>query len=281
MSKISFLKNYPEVKILSGKKIAENSKKQIAGKIKKIKTAPTLAVILVGQNSASSHYVAIKKKFAQEVGVKFYLFHYPSRVKEKTLIEKINQLNRDKKINGILVQLPLPKNFSADEIINTILPQKDVDGFGRQAKITPGLDLSIIKLIRATKQNLKGKFAIIVAKSKLFSESLAKLLTKEKIKVTGIKPNDSKLSQKTKKADLLISAVGKPNLIKDSMVKKGAIIIDIGTTYKNGKIYGDVSNEAVKFASAATPVPGGVGPLTVAMLFVNLIKLTKLQNRSL
>ena len=188
MAKIAALKNYPQVKILDGKKIAENLKKQIAEKVKKMKTAPTLAVILVGQNPASSHYVAIKKKFAQEVGIKFYLFPYPSRVKEKTLIKKISQLNQNKKINGLLVQLPLPQHLKADKIIAAIDPLKDVDGFGPKAKVVPGLNLSIYKLIKAASHNLKNKKAIVIAKSETFSQSLAKILKKEKIKIKTIKP---------------------------------------------------------------------------------------------
>lgn len=278
MSKINFLKNYQEVKILDGRKIAENLKEQIAKKVKKIKTAPGLAVILVGRNPASNHYVAIKKEFAREVGVKFYLFHYPSRIKEKILIEKINQLNRDKKINGLLVQLPLPQHLNTNKIIAAIDPFKDVDGFGPEAKVAPGLNLSIYKLIKATSQNLKNKKAAIIAKSETFSQSLVKLLKKEKLKIKIIKPTAADLARQIKKADLLVSVIGRPNFINASMVKKGAIMIDVGATYKNNKIYGDISDQAARFASAVTPVPGGVGPLTVAMLFDNLLKLTKLQN---
>lgn len=280
MAKIAAFKKYPEVKILDGKKIAESLKKQIAEKIKKMKTVPTLAVILIGKNPASVCYVRLKEKFAGEVGIKFYLFCYPARVNEKMLIKKIEELNQNPKITGILVQLPLPQHLKADKIIAAINPLKDVDGFGPKTKVVPGLDLSILKLIKAARQNLKNKRAVIIAKSETFSQSLAKLLKKEKLKIKIIKPTAADLAWQTKKADLLISAVGQPNFIKDSMVKKGAIMIDVGTTYKNGKVCGDISNQAGKLASAVTPVPGGVGPLTVAMLFVNLIELTKLQNLS-
>jgi methylenetetrahydrofolate dehydrogenase (NADP+)/methenyltetrahydrofolate cyclohydrolase len=281
MAKISELKKYPQVKILDGRKIAAALKKQLISKIKMLGGKPTLAIILVGQNPASVCYTEIKKKFAKDLGVNSFLFKYPASISQKILVKKISELNQDKKINGILVQLPLPQHLNVNKIIATVDPWKDVDGFGPKAKVTPGLNLSILKLIKAARQNLKNKKIVIIAKSETFSQSLAKILKKEKIKIKIIKPTSADLARQTKKADLLISAVGQPNFIKDSMVKRGAIIIDVGTTYKNGKIYGDVSNQAGKLASFITPIPGGVGPLTVAMLFVNLMKLTKLQNRSL
>lgn len=277
MAQISSLKNFNGVKIIDGKKIALLLKKQMTKKIKNFKVKPALAVILVGNNAASIKYVALKEKFARDTGIKFQLFHYSAATNKKIVVEKIKKLNTDKKINGILVQLPLPRKLNPDKIIAAIAPEKDVDGFGPKPKITPGLDLSVLELIKAAKKNLKNKTAVILAKGDIFSSSLAKLLRKEKLKIKIVKPHERDLAQLIKKADLLITALGQPNFIKSSMVKRGAIMIDIGTTYKNGKIYGDISDNAGSLSSYISPVPGGVGPVTVAMLFVNLVKLAKKQ----
>jgi len=274
-------------KILDGNMLAKRVRNKIKTEIDNNSGQPGLAVLLIGEDPASHTYVRIKKKACDEVGIHFKKFEYPTNVKTQTLIDEIRYLNNNDDIHGILVQLPLPSQ-DTNAIISAISPNKDVDGFHQEnlRKIRagkPGIAsaaaLGIIKLIDEAENELKDKQVIIVA-SKLFAEPIVILLEERGAKVSVVASNDETLGKKTKTADILIVAAGKPGLINGEMVKPGATVIDVGTTKVEGKLKGDVEYESVEpIAGAITPVPGGVGPMTVAMLITNVLKAKELQKR--
>lgn len=258
---------------LRGKKEADKILKEVQKGIKKAKIKPFLAVILVGENKASEIYVKLKKEAARKAGIGFELYKSNGKVDQKIIEAKIGKLNKNQKINGIIVQLPVPKKFDAPKMINAIAPEKDVDGFSnRGGKILPVFPKAIIRLIESSGKNIKGKKALIVANSKLFGKTMAEMLKTKKVKAEFILNKEIfKNSEKLKKADILITAVGTGGIIKGEMIKKGAIVIDGGITRENGKTRGDVDfNSAKKVAGFISPVPGGVGPMTVAGLLENV-----------
>jgi len=273
-------------KILDGKALAEkiqlNIKKEIADK----NLQPGLAVILVGDDPASKLYVSKKKKASREVGINFHEYLIKAEAQEQDVLDTINFLNQDEEIDAILVQLPLPKKFNTNKIIQAIDPAKDVDGFHPQnikdflknkARITPGLPLGILRLLEESGESVANKQAVIVSKSEVFSRPMIKILEDRQMKVSLVNPNDKNLPIQTTQGDVLIVSCGQPFLIKENMVKDGSIIIDVGTNkIDNNYVVGDVDYSTVfpkvKFI---TPVPGGVGPMTVAMLLYNTIKLTE------
>lgn len=264
--------------LLDGKSLAQQERQHVMEKIKSCKTQPKLAVILVGTDPASHTYVHLKQLACQEVGIGFELFAYPTFVSEQELMDRIQRLNARSDITGILVQLPLPGQ-NPNPLITAIDPKKDVDGFHpenlerlRQGKPTlaPAVALGILKLIEATHLDLPKKHAVIIG-SHLFGEPLAHLLSTYGIESFVISASDSDLSQKTITADILISAVGHPGLITKEMVKAGAVVIDVGTTKVEQKIVGDVMPDVLEVAGWMTPVPGGVGPMTVALLLINVL----------
>jgi len=273
-------------KILDGKALAEQIQLKIKQDLYSKNLRPGLAIILVGEDPASQLYVRKKKIACQDVGIDFHEYLLAANTPQLHILEIIDFLNKDKNVNAILVQLPLPKQFDTDKIIKAIDPQKDVDGFHpsnikdfikNEALITPGLPLGILKLIEATKENLANQQAVIVSKSKIFSQPMIKILTDRKMKVSLINPDAKNLKEISSKADLLIVSCGKPFLIKEAMVKANSIIIDVGTNkIDNDYVVGDVDYSTVfpkvKFI---TPVPGGVGPMTVAMLLYNTMKLAE------
>lgn len=274
--------------IIDGKKISniylEEYKKQIDKMIKK----PTLVVIQVGNNPASNIYVNNKKKLSEKAGINFVLQKYEN-ITEKKLIEEIKKLNKNKKVNAILVQLPLPKEINEKNIIESIDPNKDVDGltsanigrlFSQEDGIIPCTALGIMNLLNYKKINLEGKEVVIVGRSKLVGLPLIALMQKENATVTICHSKTKKLKEKTKTADILIVATGQPNLIKKDMVKEKAIVIDVGINRINNKICGDVEFDKVKEkAKLITPVPGGVGPMTVSTLINNVIKCYEIQKK--
>lgn len=277
------------MKLLKGKKISEKILNSLKNKIKKEKLKPALAVVLVGDNIASRIYVSLKEKAAGKIGIKFYLHKFSAKAKEMEIIKSIKKLNTDKKISGIIVQLPLPKNLNTQKIINAIDPKKDADGFsafGRPAegwhqkdKIEPVLPKAIMKIleIKNLRLNLRFRGAMIVANSEKFGKIMVASLKQKKISGVYILAKEIKKNRiKIKKADVVISAVGKPGLIRGDMIKKGAIVIDAGITKKGKKVLGDVDFTSVKTkASYITPVPGGVGPVTIACLLENVYLLSK------
>ncbi len=274
--------------IIDGKKIAENIKAEIAGEIFQNFYHPNLAVLLIGDDEASKLYVALKKEAAKIVGIEFNEYLMPANTSQDQVLEAINFLNKDEDTDAILVQLPLPKHLDTDAIIQSIDPNKDVDGFhpenikkllNKQTDFIPGLPLGIIKLLESTGENLKNKKAVIIAKSEIFYQPLKKLLNDLKVATEIVDPKNKDIKKITQQADILISAAGMAFFITADMVKEKAIVIDVGTNKVNDYTVGDIDYSSV-FAKAShiTPVPGGVGPMTVAMLLYNTLQLYKKRN---
>ena len=275
--------------IIDGKKEAANLREEIKNEIleikKKINKNPNLTVILIGDFTPSQIYVRNKEKNSTEVGITSNVIKYPKEVKEKEVLDKINELNNDKNISGILVQLPLPEQISKEKIINAIDPKKDVDGFnpinvGNLASgyksIIPCTPLGCLLLIKKVEKNLSGKHAVIIGRSNLNGKPMAQLLLKENCTVTVAHSKTNNLQEECLKADILVAAVGVPNLIKKDWVKSSAIVIDVGINKVGDKIVGDVNFEEIKDnIKAITPVPGGVGPMTIACLLKNTLECFK------
>ena len=275
--------------IIDGKKEAANLREEIKNEIleikKKINKNPSLAVILIGDFAPSQIYVRNKEKNSTEVGITSNVIKYPKEVSEKEVLDKINELNNDKNISGILVQLPLPEQISKEKIINAIDPKKDVDGFnpinvGNLASgyksIVPCTPLGSLLLIKKVEKNLSGKHAVIIGRSNLNGKPMAQLLLKENCTVTVVHSKTNNLQEECLKADILVAAVGVPNLVKKDWVKSSAIVIDVGINKVGDKIVGDVNFEESKDnIKAITPVPGGVGPMTIACLLKNTLECFK------
>lgn len=269
--------------IIDGKKIAATFRAELAKQIKKEGLHPKLAVLLIGAHPASLSYVKMKKKYAEEVGISVEVYALPDTVKQSQVKELITQLNTDKTVNGILLQLPVPEKLNARELIETIAIQKDVDGLNPQnvgkmiselPSFVPCTPLGCVYLLKQVDAKLSGKHVVIVGRSALVGRPLAHLLLQENCTVTVAHSQTKNLKKICAAADILISAAGVANLITPSFVKKGAIVIDVGINrQRNGKIVGDVAFDKVaRKASYITPVPGGVGPMTVAMLLANTMK---------
>ena len=269
--------NMSQAKTIDGKSIAEEIRQEVADQVAKLNIKPSLAVILVGSDPASHLYVSIKKKAAQEAGIEICLYTFDEDAKQDEILETIEFLNEDKEIDAILVQLPLPEHLDEDKIIQAIDPKKDVDGFGPNTKnIVPPLNMGIMQLITSTQEDTENKSAVILARSKEFTKSLSSMLNDFSIQAKSINPDDSDSKSATKDADIVISAMGKPESIKADDIKDNAILIDVGTTRIKNKTIGDFNFESFsKKASHITPVPGGVGPMTVAMLLKNTISLAR------
>ena len=271
--------------IIDGKKQAEiirnEIKKEISDLKKKSGKTPSLTVILIGDFAPSLIYVKNKEKSAREVGINSEIIRYPKNVSEKDILEKIEELNKNDEISGILVQLPLPSQISKEKIINAINPSKDVDGFNPinvgnlssgYDSIVPCTPLGCLLLIKKIEPNLAGKHAVIIGRSNLNGKPMAQLLLKENCTVTIVHSKTKDLQNECLKADILVAAVGVPNLIKKDWVKKNAIVIDVGINKVGEKIVGDVNFDELKDnVKAITPVPGGVGPMTIACLLKNTL----------
>ena len=236
---------------------------------------------MIGDFAPSLLYVKNKEKSAREVGINSEIIKYPKNVSEKDILEKIDELNKNDEISGILVQLPLPSQISKEKIINAINPSKDVDGFNPinvgnlssgYDSIVPCTPLGCLLLIKNTESNLAGKHAVIIGRSNLNGKPMAQLLLKENCTVTTVHSKTNDLQNECLKADILVAAVGVPNLIKKDWVKKNAIVIDVGINKVGEKIVGDVNFDELKDnVKAITPVPGGVGPMTIACLLKNTL----------
>ena len=272
--------------IIDGKKIAASLREELKNKILELKSAhnnvPGLTVILVGEDPASKIYVKNKEKFAKEVGINSEVIRYSAELKEKELLNKIKELNENKKVSGILVQLPLPKHIDKRKVIETINYEKDVDGFHpiNVGNLSSGYDSSIpctplgcSLLLKKTEKNLSGKHAVVIGRSNLNGKPMTQLLLKENCTVTLTHSKTKDLKAECLRADIIIAAVGIPKLVKGDWVKKGSIVIDVGINKTESGIVGDVDFEEVsKVAKAITPVPGGVGPMTIACLLKNTVE---------
>ena len=275
--------------IIDGKKEAEilrhEIKKEISLLQEKTKKVPSLSVILIGNYAPSEIYVKNKVKKSKEVGINSNIIRYPDNVSEKEVLKKIIELNEDSKVSGILVQLPLPKQINKEKIINLIHPSKDVDGFhpinvGNLASgyhaITPCTPLGCSLLIKKIEKDLSGKHAVIVGRSNLNGKPMAQLLLKENCTVTIVHSKTNNIKSECLKADILVVAIGVPNYVKKDWVKEGSVIIDVGINKLENKIVGDVQFDDVKEkVKAITPVPGGVGPMTIACLLKNTLECFK------
>ena len=275
--------------IIDGKKEAQLLRDEIKKEIESLKLknnkVPGLTVILIGDFVPSQIYVKNKERNAKEVGINSDIIRYAKDVSEQEVLKKIKELNNNEAVSGILVQLPLPPQINKEKIINAINPLKDVDGFhpinvgnlssGYNATV-PCTPLGCLLLIKKIEPNLSGKHAIIIGRSNLNGKPMAQLLLKENCTVTIVHSKTKDLKTECLKADILVAAVGVPNLVKSDWVKKDSIVIDVGINKVGDKIVGDVEFETVKEkAKAITPVPGGVGPMTIACLLKNTLECFK------
>ena len=272
------------VKTIDGKKIAEEIKQDLKKRVeilKKKRIEPKLAIILIGERSDCEIYAKSKQKACEEIGIKSDLHFLPENIKEDKLIDTIDALNDDDSVHGIIVEMPLPKDLNQKIILREISPMKDVDGLNPitignisigNEFLVPATPKGILRLLEGMNIPIEGKEIVIVNNSNVVGKPLALLLTNRFATVTICHVKTKNLKEHTIKADILITAVGLPNLIKKDMIKKNAIVIDAGIKRVNDKIIGDVDFDKVKdIASYITPVPGGVGPMTVAMILENTL----------
>jgi len=268
-------------KLLEGKPIAEKIKEAIKQEVLSLKKKLVLASIQIGENAGASAYVKSQQKAAESLGIEYRLDKLGQETSEKSLIEFIQRLNSDKSVNGIIIQMPLPSYIDYKKISRFILPEKDVEGMRPANKILPCTPAAVMELLNSTGVDLYGKEVVVVGHSEIVGKPLALMLLDKFATVTVCHIGTSKagkLEEHVRKAEVLIVAVGKAGLIKGEWIKQGAIVIDVGINRVGDKIVGDVEfEEAEKRASYITPVPGGVGPLTVTMLMRNLVEAAKLQ----
>ncbi len=277
--------------LIDGKKTAaeirEELKKEVSELKKEKQQVPGLTVILIGELAPSQIYVRMKEKAANEIGLNSNIIKYPDTVDEKTVLTKINELNKDNSVSGILVQLPLPNHIDKQKVIQTISPSKDVDGFhpynvgnlssGYESTV-PCTPLGCYLLIKKYEKNLSGKKAVIIGRSNLNGKPMTQLLLKENCTVTVTHSKTKDLKSECLNADIIVAAVGIPELVRGDWVKKDTIVIDVGINKTDKGIVGDVAfDEVSKVAKALTPVPGGVGPMTIACLLKNTINCFKKQ----
>jgi len=278
--------------ILNGYEIAEKRREQLKEKIEELKNLriiPKLAVIQVGSNDASNIYIRNKKNTCEKVGIEFELYSYEETITFEELKEEISKLNKDKKIHGILVQSPLPKHLNESEVFNVIQKEKDVDGFttenigalwNNKTGLISCTPKGIITLLKEYQIKIEGKHVVILGRSNIVGKPLALLFLNENASVTILHSKSKDIKTLTAQADILVSAVGKPNLVTKDMVKKGAIVIDVGINRIDGHIKGDVDFESVsEIASYITPVPKGVGPMTIESILENVIEAIELQRQ--
>ena len=275
-------------KIIDGKEIAAEVRKSVADAVKylnKKNICPGLATILVGDDPASKVYVYNKSKLAKEIGIKSFQYNFDSTIEEADLIKLINKLNNNVEVDGILIQLPLPKHINTDLILDTISPCKDVDGFHtvnagslylNKKSIIPCTPLGCLIMLYSLKRPLNGLRAVIIGRSNIVGKPMSQLLLRENCTVTIVHSQTRNIAEVVKEADIVVAAVGIANYVKESWIKPGAIVLDVGINriMKNGKtkLSGDVDfNKIVNKASAISPVPGGVGPMTIACLLMNTV----------
>ncbi|HCX2530710.1 bifunctional methylenetetrahydrofolate dehydrogenase/methenyltetrahydrofolate cyclohydrolase FolD [Staphylococcus aureus] len=278
-------------KILDGKQIAKDYRQGLQDQVEALKEkgfTPKLSVILVGNDGASQSYVRSKKKAAEKIGMISEIVHLEETATEEVVLNELNRLNNDDSVSGILVQVPLPKQVSEQKILEAINPEKDVDGFhpiniGKlyidEQTFVPCTPLGIMEILKHADIDLEGKNAVVIGRSHIVGQPVSKLLLQKNASVTILHSRSKDMASYLKDADVIVSAVGKPGLVTKDVVKEGAVIIDVGNTPdENGKLKGDVDYDAVKeIAGAITPVPGGVGPLTITMVLNNTLLAEKMR----
>lgn len=279
--------------LIDGKAIAAQIKEELKEQVAALKEQGrevSLAVIQVGEDKASSVYVNNKKKACEYIGIRSLSYHLPEEVSEEELLKLINTLNQDDAVNGILVQLPVPKHIDEDRVIKAIDPKKDVDGFHPQSvgalsigqpgfvSCTPA---GIIELLKRSNVEITGKECVVVGRSNIVGKPMALLLLRENGTVTVCHSKTADLRAVTKRADILVVAIGKPQFIDETYVKEGAVVIDVGIHRdENNRLCGDVNFDRVKdVVEKITPVPGGVGPMTICMLMHNVVKAEEMQRK--
>lgn len=278
------------MQLLLGKPAADRILAQLKENIGRETAKPGLAVILVGEDKASQIYVSLKEKRAQEIGINFFRFDFPRNSSTTKVIEKIEMLNKDSAVHGIIVQLPLPDGFDTEKIITSIDPKKDADGFHREnvtkflqgsGNVWPVFPRAIMRLLESSGEILKGKKALVIANSDEFGRVMMAALERSNLSSDCIlSSNISSNLEKIKGADVTISAVGSPGLLNGQMLKNGSVVIDGGIEEVNGKVMGDVDFGSTEALSGfITPVPGGVGPLTIACLLENTFQAFKAQQK--
>lgn len=279
--------------ILDGKETAKKIREGLTNEVTELKNngiVPKLAVIMVGDDNSSKIYVRNKSKACEEIGIEFTEYLLPENTTQSELMELIDKLNNEKEINGILLQSPIPKHLDINEAFREISPDKDVDGFNpvNVGKLVLGQNtfisctpFGIIKLLEEYNIPLEGKNAVVIGRSNIVGKPMSQCLLNKNATVTICHSKTNNLKEYTKNADILVSAIGKAKFITKDMIKDGAIVIDVGMNRNTeGKVCGDVDFENVKdITNYITPVPGGVGPMTIAMLMNNVVKATKMQNK--
>lgn len=278
--------------LLNGKEVSKKIKEDLKVEVDRLKSRginPKLAVIMVGNNEASKVYVKNKSKACNTIGVEFEEFLLQEDISEQELFSLIDRLNEDDSVNGILLQAPIPKHLDQNKAFRRIKPEKDVDGFNpiNVGDLSIGNDCfisctpyGVMKILEYYNIELEGKNAVVLGRSNIVGKPMVQCLLSKNATVTVCHSRTQNIKEITKNADILIAAIGKPKFVTEDMVKDGAVVIDVGINrLDNGKICGDVDFENVESkVKAITPVPGGVGPMTIAMLVSNLVKATKLQN---
>lgn len=276
--------------LLNGREIAKDYRAGLQEQVEALKEkgiTPNLTVVIVGNDGASLSYVKSKNKAAEKIGMASDIVHLEESATEEEVLDTVRRLNEDEKVHGILVQVPLPKQVDENKVLEAIAPEKDVDGFspiniGRlytgQETFIPCTPLGIMELLKHT-GSLEGKDVAVIGRSHIVGQPVAKLLTNENATVTLMHSRTKNMVEKLKDFDVVVSAVGKPGLVKGEDLKEGAIVIDVGNTVVDGKLVGDVDFEsAQEVASYITPVPGGVGPLTITMVLNNALVAAKRAN---
>lgn len=275
-------------KVLDGKKIAADYRANLAQEVEQLKAqgvTPNLTVILVGNDGASQSYVNNKKKSAEKIGMSSSIIHLDESTTEAALLEEIDKLNNDDNVHGILVQVPLPKQIDETKVLEKIAPEKDVDGFNpiNIGRLYAGVEtyipctpLGIMEILKHADIDLEGKDVAVIGRSHIVGQPVAKLLTDANATVTLLHSRSKDMDAVLKRSDVIVSAVGKPGLVTKDVVKQGAVIVDVGNTVVDGKLIGDVVyDEVSEVAGAITPVPGGVGPLTITMVLNNTLLAAK------
>lgn len=276
--------------LLNGREIAKDYRAGLQEQVEALKEkgiTPNLTVVIVGNDGASLSYVKSKNKAAEKIGMASDIVHLEESATEEEVLDTVRRLNEDEKVHGILVQVPLPKQVDENKVLEAIAPEKDVDGFspiniGRlytgQETFIPCTPLGIMELLKHT-GSLEGKDVAVIGRSHIVGQPVAKLLTNENATVTLMHSRTKNMVEKLKNFDVVVSAVGKPGLVKGEDLKEGAIVIDVGNTVVDGKLVGDVDfDSAQEVASYITPVPGGVGPLTITMVLNNALVAAKRAN---
>ncbi len=270
---------------MDGRKISKEIRGELKEKVEKLEAlgiTPTLVGILVGEDPGSASYIRLKEKGCEQVGICPVMLRLPQDTTEEKVLGEIQKLNEDPDMSGIFIQLPLPDHINETNVLNAVRPEKDVDGFhplnvGRswlgQEAFLPATPIGIYEMLTRSGYGVKGKEVVIVNVDSLVGKPLASILVKEGANVTFCQPSSPQIEDYTKRADILVVSVNSPKFITADMIKDGAVVIDFGFNYIDGKSLGDVDFDAVKEkAGAITPVPGGVGPMTVTMLLANTVK---------